>query len=260
MKSRILDQFYTKPDIARECLEITQKYILDNSINFSYWLEPSAGTGSFYSILPENKIGYDLEPKCLGVIEDDFLTVNLEKDDYVSIGNPPFGKNSSLAIKFLNKCSKNSKLVALILPRTFKKTSVLNRIDLNMHLGLEMTLPANSFLHNDSDYNVPCIFQIWEKKDYQREKVVELLVCDDIVFCDRKEANIAIQRVGNAAGKVKRDFEKYAASSHYFIKANAETISILESINWLDIKSNTAGNPSISKSELICEFIKNKQK
>ena len=81
---------------------------------------------------------------------------------------------------------------------------------------------------------------------------------DDFIFVDKSEADFAIQRVGVAAGKVKVDFEKYAVASHYFIKANEKVRKVFEKINWSSVKGNTAGNPSISKSELINLYNQNK--
>ena len=53
-----LDQFYTKPNIARKCLDTLNLQEYDTII------EPSAGEGVFFHMAEhENKIGYDLEPK-----------------------------------------------------------------------------------------------------------------------------------------------------------------------------------------------------
>ena len=53
-----LDQFYTKPNVARKCLDTLKLQEYDTII------EPSAGEGVFFHIAEhENKIGYDLEPK-----------------------------------------------------------------------------------------------------------------------------------------------------------------------------------------------------
>ena len=40
---------------------------------------------------------------------------------------------------------------------------------LNYHLIFEMDLPTNSFLINDEETNVPCIFQIWQYKEEKRK-------------------------------------------------------------------------------------------
>ena len=61
-----LDQFYTTPEIAKKCYDILKNKI--NEAEFDYILEPSAGTGSFYKLLPDKRrIGVDIEPKYKGI-------------------------------------------------------------------------------------------------------------------------------------------------------------------------------------------------
>lgn len=260
MNSRILDQFYTNRPLAKKCLEtaisLKGKLLLD----FDTWLEPSAGEGSFYDLLPNNKLGLDLEPKSNGIIQADFLNYRLPDNKYFTIGNPPFGKNSSLALKFINKASEKSVAIAFILPRTFKKISLINKVDEFLHLEYEEDLPKNSFNYNGLPYDVPCVFQVWVKKEYPRTKILPTLTHEDFIFTNKENASFAIQRVGNAAGRVKTDFKHVASASHYFISANEDTRKIFDLINWNSVKHNTAGNPSISKSELIELYIIEKNK
>ena len=107
-----MDQFYTNEDVSIESYDIQ--------------LEPSAGTGSFYKLMnPQKRIGLDIEPKYNGIIKQDFLIYNPDASkSYICIGNPPFGKVSSLAIRFFNKCAQFSDVIAFIIPRTFNKVSV----------------------------------------------------------------------------------------------------------------------------------------
>ncbi len=66
-----LDQFYTKETIAKLCwnhLVETISFSMNKNINKLFFLEPSAGKGAFYKLMPEQRrIGIDLEPKCDGV-------------------------------------------------------------------------------------------------------------------------------------------------------------------------------------------------
>lgn len=254
MKSKELDQFYTKPDIAKDCYDKVIDFLNKRNIALTTWLEPSAGCGAFYSLLSGDKLGIDLDPKLEGIICHDFLTYPLKKYDYLTIGNPPFGKNSSLAVKFFNKCADHSLLIAFIVPKTFKKHSIKNKLNKNFHLEYEYDLPDYSFAFNDKDYNVPSVLQIWLKSDIVRNKTELLKTHTDFVFTNKENADFAIQRVGMAAGKVKENFIGYACASHYFIKAinNKDIVlSIFNKIDYNSVKYNTAGNPSISKNELI---------
>ena len=63
-----LDQFYTKPEIAKKCCEL---------IDFSQYdsiLEPSAGAGAFLEFLPDHTNAVDIDPKIKGIKKQDFLT------------------------------------------------------------------------------------------------------------------------------------------------------------------------------------------
>lgn len=254
MKSKELDQFYTKPNIAKDCYEKVIAFLNKRNIVLTTWLEPSAGCGAFYSLLSGNKLGIDLDPKLDDIICHDFLTYHLEKDNYLTIGNPPFGKNSSLAVKFFNKCAEHSLLIAFIVPKTFKKHSIQNKLNKSFHLEYEYDLPDYSFEFNDKDYNVPSVLQIWLKSDTLRNKATLLKTHTDFVFTNKSNADFAIQRVGMAAGKVKENFIDYAEASHYFIKAHYDknlVLSLFKKIDYNTVKYNTAGNPSISKNELI---------
>ena len=77
------------------------------------------------------------------------------------VGNPPFGRQSSLAIKFIRYSALFSKSISFILPKSFKKDSLQNKVPLNFHLLCQVDLPKNSFLVNEKEHDVPCVFQIW---------------------------------------------------------------------------------------------------
>ena len=48
------------------------------------------------------------------------------------------------------------------------------------------------------------------------------------------------------------DFAKFSKQSHYFIKQkHPDTLDVFKDINFEDVKYNTAGNPSISPSEML---------
>ena len=156
-----LDKFYTKKDIAQQCYTFLTKYytITDNDI----FLEPSAGAGSFLEFLPKYE-AYDIAPEGDNIIKQDFLTLELPRYDYVTIGNPPFGKRSKLAIEFFNHAAKYSKIIAFIVPVSFMKWGIHKELDSNFNLQAYMYLPENSFTDNGKDFSVRCVFQIWTRE------------------------------------------------------------------------------------------------
>jgi hypothetical protein len=258
-KSRELDQFYTNPNLAKKYYEfLNDKYDLSSF----FLIEPSAGEGSFSSLFHKDSIAMDLEPKKDYIKESDFFDFSIDSINnskpIFTIGNPPFGKNSSLAIKFLNKSGTYSDYVAFVLPKTFKKSSTQNKINLNLHLVFEEDLPKNSFLHNGEAYDVPCVFQIWKKEDFKREKIIEKKTSELFDFCKKEEGDFAIRRVGGLSGKVLEDFEEYKEASHYYLKTKGfiDKKLLIQAFKdcyqeFQKAAKNTAGNPSLSKGELI---------
>lgn len=75
------------------------------------------------------------------------------------IGNPPFGKRSSLCLKFMNHAAKFADTISFILPATFNKTSLINKVPLNFELKLSKYLGPRSCVNT----NINCVFQIWRK-------------------------------------------------------------------------------------------------
>ena len=265
-KSKILDQFYTHPIYAQKFLEIIKKKTKYE--NYEIILEPSAGTGSFYNLLDNRRVGLDLDPKCKGVAKINFFDYDWTKfknKKVLTVGNPPFGKNASLANKFFNHSAKFSDTIAFLLPKTFRKASMINRLDYNFHLIHDETVPENSFVFEDKPYDVWCVGQIWQRKDKKREKLKIYSLSDAGAFfkiVDPYKADFAIQRVGGRAGLIRTiNFKEYSPLSHYFIKSkHPKTLEIFQCCNFESVKYNTAGNPSISPNELIQIFFQNSSK
>lgn len=270
-----LDQFYTNSDIAQWCLDKL------NLNEYDILLEPSAGSGAFFNLLPtDRREGLDLEPATSGVKKMDYFDFEYVPDKkYLTVGNPPFGKNSSLAKKFFNKSAEFSETIAFILPRTFRKTSTINQLNRWFHLAEEHTLPKDSFhLPDGTLYDVPCVFQVWKRATIEREKIPLVTTCEDFKFIpigkngkgkptdlhkitQRTAADFCVRRVGAGAGNVYEDFNETERDwkSHYYIKEGKPGVKdTMSQIVWDDSsgKYDTAGNPSISKDELIRNYCK----
>lgn len=163
-----LDQYYTQPKIAEECLTKLKNILsLSNSFNDSIILEPSAGTGSFIEaskkVFKEKDImAYDLEPKHSEIIQGDFLQVDLKGyTNIITIGNPPFGNRATLAVDFFNKAAECSSVIAFIVPVQFQKWSVQSKLDTRYKLIYDETLQPNAFVFNGKEFSARCCFQIW---------------------------------------------------------------------------------------------------
>lgn len=266
LSSRNLDQFYTNRLLSKKLIEYVKLFVeKDANIRDILWIEPSAGDGAFYDFLPENKFGLDLDPKKSSIKKQDFLTFDIEESGLnfkdkiiITIGNPPFGKNSSLALKFIKKSAEFSDFIAFILPRTFEKDSFKRKINSDFWLVHEEILKEDSFIFEGNTYSVPTVFQIWKKQNNSRVLEKRVMKHEDFDFVSKEDGDFSFQRVGAKAGLVLKDFSHKSPSSHYFIKSNDkknDLFSIFEQISWEDIKKRTAGNPSIGKSELIERYL-----
>ena len=109
------DKYYTPNDLAEYCVNKAKEIIGEE--NISEYLEPSAGEGVFLNYLPENTLAYDLYPESDKIIKQDYLELELSyKKGRCIIGNPPFGKNNTLSVKFYKKSVELGDYIAFILP------------------------------------------------------------------------------------------------------------------------------------------------
>ena len=260
-----VDKYYTKDSVVDLCLNFVKKYIEINTDDLI--IEPSAGNGSFILGIKEitnNYKFYDLEPDNNEIIKQNYLLYDyntiikeVSGNKIHIIGNPPFGRQSSLAIKFIKKSCEFCDTISFILPKSFKKDSLKKTFPLNYHLILETDLPDKSFLVDGKEHDVPCIFQIWEKKLNNRivNKKLEPL---NFIFVKKTEnPDISFRRVGVNAGTIDEKIDEKSSQSHYFIKFT-NGISTIDNINKLSTITydfnNTVGPKSISKQELIFKF------
>ena len=266
LKRNSIDKFYTKKEVAMYCINLFKEYVAPN--NDDLIIEPSAGNGAFIDAIKSLKCNYefyDLEPANDEIVKQDYLLYNNNNNNNNNtqkihiVGNPPFGRQSSLAIKFIKKSCHFGASISFILPKSFKKDSLKKTFPANFHMLYEIDLPEKSFLVNGEEYNVPCIFQIWVKKTYNRE-VSKKLEPNNFIFVEKtNNPSISIRRVGVNAGTIDVNSANKSVQSHYFIRFTntnslEKNIDLLKSIVY--DSNNTVGPKSIGKQELIKEFNK----
>ena len=240
----MLDKFYTKTVVAERLFCLVKEY----TTNPQTFLEPSAGSGVFLDILKRSHndvVAFDISPDVSGITQADFLLQEVGKVDVV-IGNPPFGKNSSLAVKFFNKCAEwQPEVIAFVLPRTFKKPRFWERLDDRYSLDYSEDCPKDSFLANGITYDVPCCLQVWmrEPRTLNLPKNIMLLTETDV------SPSIFVRRVGGRAGRL---VEEYTKSSTYQLAYSDEIVELLD--NFSDRFNEFAGNTSGVKSITLHEM------
>jgi hypothetical protein len=261
LKRKTIDKYYTRESTVELCINLIKESVtIDKDRDII--IEPSAGNGSFISsikTLANNYIFLDIEPDNPEIKCDDYLNFDFKSLESFNrkhlIGNPPFGRQSSLAIKFIKKSCEYCDTISFILPKSFKKDSLKSRFSDYFHLIREIDIPAESFIVNDKNYDVPCVFQIWEKKTHKRI-VSKKLEPIGFKFVEQDEnPDIAFRRVGVYAGKIDTNTSDKSIQSHYFIKFCNKNDDIIEQLkNIVYDTDNTVGPKSISKQELIRKF------
>lgn len=127
------------------------------------------------------------------------------------------------------------------------------------HNIYECDIPKNSFLVNNIEYDVPCIFQIWQKKDIKRLAIDKLKPNGFIFVSKNDKPDIAFRRVGVNAGNISKEIKEKNIQTHYFIKfINNKSIDTnIDNLKKIVFENNnTVGPKSISKQELIKEYNK----
>lgn len=166
MSSKSLDKFYTSDVAARTFIDYIQKYV--NLSDYDNIIEPSAGAGALLKHLPPRTIGVDLMPEDngeMGIIQSDFFDYEYPTTgSTITIGNPPFGSRSKLAIDFFKHAAKSSSVIAFIIPVTWEKYSIHKQLTPDWALVGTERLPEASFELDGKPYKVRCCMQVWVKQ------------------------------------------------------------------------------------------------
>ena len=250
------EQFYTPTDLS---LQLTMKVAeLIKDFDTRTVIEPAGGTGSFIkaakSLGAKKVISFDIEPKSDGVVQADFLNAELTVSNAITISNPPFGRNNSLSIPFFNKAAQHSEYIAFIVPRSWRKWSVINRLDRNFHLihdeelAIDYVDDFGEMLWQKARLNT--CFQIWQRRDSQRELVK---VEDHGLISKVKpdQADVALTVFGYGCGKVKTSFDRIPNSTVMFLKVHDKrVIPALNKVDFSRFYKNTAYTEALSLPEI----------
>ena len=250
------EQYYTPGDLAEKLIAEVAALVPDLSTRTV--IEPAGGTGSF--IRAAQKAGvteflsFDIEPKHSLVKKADFLAKKITVKDAVTISNPPFGRNNSLSIPFFNKAAEHSEFICFIVPRSWRKWSVINRLDRRFHLVADHDI----LIDYEDDLgerlskrtNLNTCFQIWQSRAEPRPliKVQDLGV---IAKCEPAEADVALTIFGFGCGKVRTEFERKPNSTVMFLKViHPKALAALNSVDFSMFSKNTAYTAALSLPEI----------
>jgi len=242
----INDAYFTPPDSVTWCHEILRQH---------NWLtpdtvirEPCVGSGALVANLPNRIIASDLlnhgypDASLANYLDAPSIPADL------ILTNPPFGRAGSLAGKILAKATKECNRVAFILPASFQKISLLDRIPTTHHLIFNQSLPNQNFILPDgTTRKVLTVFQLWEQRHAPRPKLGKIAPYRS--YTERvspEEAEFAFRTQGASAGKV-LDGLSYNPASTAFLQGSQHRF---RAHNWTTLAKMTAGIPAIGLNDV----------
>jgi hypothetical protein len=257
------EQYFTDPDLAERCVRFAQELV--NFSEFSLFVEPSAGDGSFFRLLPpECRVGIDIHPRDEMVVEADFLSWTPPRSDkIIIIGNPPFGQRAAIAFDFLEHACALAEVVAFILPRSFMKYTFQNRVNPMFHLlG---SLNCEEFYGPSGErHSVKTVFQVWQRGEYERALEVHpdshphfemrhahlSRVDEEALLTLRQDYKFTLPQVGS--NFTPRDSGEVTKGSHWFIRPLAPNVrERFELLDFAFLDGMNTAHKSLSKRDII---------
>lgn len=250
------EQFYTPPALAKNLLAELANLVPD--LQSRTVIEPAGGTGAFIKAAKKlgvkHIISFDIEPKHQDVALGNFLEAKLDVKHAVTISNPPFGRNNSLSIPFFNHAANHSDYICFIVPRSWRKWSVINRLDQRFHLisdtDLQIDYVDESNEEISSKNRLATCFQIWEKRKTIRP-IVKVIDNQFIKKVKPQDADVSLTIFGYGCGKLKTKFEPVPNSTQMFLKLqHPRALEALQAVDFSRFFKNTAYTEALSLQEI----------
>lgn len=249
------EQFYTPLELAHTLVEYVEQIL--GPLQGKKVLEPAGGTGSFVEAAlarGAQVISFDIEPLHPAVDQGSFLEQELSHENLITISNPPFGRNNSLSIPFFNHAATSSDAICFIVPRSWRKWSVTNRLDLNFELLSDQDLDidymdSSGDLISDKSRLATC-FQIWKRNSVARVpvKIKDMGVVEKV---SPQQADISLTVFGYGCGTVKQQFDRVPNTTQLFLKLNhPKALAALRSVDFSRFFRSTAYTEALSIQEI----------
>lgn len=258
------EQFYTPAALARDLFTDVAKVV--PNLAERVVIEPAGGTGAFIKAAKKfgvaEVVSFDIEPKHAGITAQNFLEAEITLKKAVTISNPPFGRNNSLSIPFFNKAAEHSDYIAFIVPRSWRKWSVINRLDQRFHLIFDKDIQIDYVDDQGEELStknrLATCFQIWQKRKVTRP-IVSVVDNQFIKKVKPAEADVSLTIFGFNCGKVRTEFKREPNSTQMFLKLqHPRALEALQSVDFSRFFKNTAYTEALSLQEinfLLNEFL-----
>lgn len=250
------EQFYTPKDLALELVGRVEKTL--GPLKGKTVLEPAGGTGSFIEAVIDagasKVISFDIEPLHPKVSKGSFLDQEIKETGVITISNPPFGRNNALSVPFFNHAAEFSDAICFIVPRSWRKWSVTNRLDRNFELALDVDLDID-YVDADGEpistkSRLATCFQVWKKTSSPRAlvRIKDMGIVEKVTPA---EADVSLTIFGYGCGKLKTKFQPVANTTQLFLKlVHPKALAALQSVDYSKFYRNTAYTEALSLQEI----------
>lgn len=255
------ERYYTPTELALELTAELASMVPD--LAERTLIEPAGGTGSFIEAAQSfgvaNLLSVDTHPLHHLVQKADFLKwrppVKLRTEaKAVALSNPPFGRNNALAVPFFNRAAEYCEYIAFVVPRSWRKWSVQNRLHPNFHLIHDIDVAVNYVdakgLLLSGNNRLRTCFQIWQRQPHPRQRYLVA----DLGFVSRATplaADLAITTFGYGCGRVHREFERVPNTTRVFLKVHDQRVyQVIENLDYAQFYNHTAYTEAVSMQEI----------
>ena len=258
---KVLDQYFTKIQVVRECLSHLEPTLYDLII------EPSAGNGAFYHAIEHpNKVGIDISPEDPDIIQADWLKYEVpsEYGAVLVVGNPPFGQYHALSSTFIAHALgfSNVQTVAFVLPNVYKKHTRQKIVPRDWRIKCILDLPANAFVLGEEDFHLPSSFFVIDRskgRDLRARSLEELTMPEDFSFGHQNDHDIFV--FGASPRRIIR--HPQPNNRGYFLKAHIQVDDLIKKIRAVDWKGHSCASGGVywlTKTEFLEQYISTHKK
>lgn len=259
------EQYYTPDDTAEEVFKNLVALVPD--LSSRTFIEPAGGTGAFINAALKTGIteiiSFDIEPHHPRVLKGDFLLQSISAVDAITVTNPPFGRNNSLSVPFFNHSAKNSEYIVFIVPRSWRKWTVQNKLDRRFELVRDDDLDINYVdVNGDHGYkknNLRTCIQYWKRSPDKLRQIYGVHDMGVIKKCSYDEADVSLTIFGYSCGSLKTEFPRKPNTTQMFLKLNhPKALEALQNVDFSRFFNHTAYTEALSIVEinfLLNEYI-----
>jgi predicted RNA methylase len=253
------EQYYTPDSLALQLID--EVVAVTGKLSGRTILEPAGGTGAFLKAAAANGVtdfaSFDIDPKFEGIRRGDFLDAKLRLPaGSIAISNPPFGRNNSLSIPFFNKAAEHVEFICFIVPRSWRKWSVINRLDRRFELVADHDLQIDyvddggELIHKK--LSLKTCFQIWRRLPEGHLRPLYRVTDNALIEKTTPElADVALRVFGFGCGRVLEDFERKPNSTLMFLKLrHPKAREALRNADFERFFRNTAYTEALSLPEI----------